>query len=133
MTTIAATAQTKADDIIGQWANEDGTADFEMYKAGAGYAAKIIWLSNPKNDKSGDKLDKNNPDKSLRTRPVMNMVILTGLTFSPEENNWINGRIYNPEKGVYADCKASLTAQNELKITASKYLTTITKKWNRYE
>lgn len=133
LTTIAAMPQTKANDITGKWINEEGTAHFEIYKTTDGYSAKIIWLQNPKTDKDEAKIDKNNPDKSLRTRPVMNMAIITGLTYSSEKNCWISGTIYSPEKGIYADCKVSVSAENELKITASKHLLTTTKKWKRYE
>ena len=133
LTTIAAMPQTKSNDITGKWINEEGTAHFEIYQTGDYYSAKIIWLSNPQNDKGEAKIDKNNPDKSLRTRPVLNMTILTGLTFSPEKSCWVNGTIYSPEKGMYADCKVSMSAVNELKITASKHLFTSTKNWKRYE
>lgn len=125
--------QAKGDDILGKWINEDDNARFEIYKTTPNtYAAKIIWLAEPKNDKGLDKVDKNNPDKNLRTRPIIGLIIFSEISFYYKNHSWVT-KMYNPEKGIVAEGKITMPSVNELNISASKYLITITKKWKRYE
>jgi uncharacterized protein (DUF2147 family) len=126
-------AQKNPDDLLGKWVNEDATARFEFFKTGNTYNAKIIWLANPKNENGGLKLDKNNPDKKLRNRPIVGLVILTGLQFSANNYIWNNGKLYSPEKGETVNCKIKLNNKNEIALTVSKSIFTVTKKWKRYE
>ena len=126
-------AQTKANDIIGKWVDSDGKSRFEIFSTGNSYNAKIIWLENPKNVNGGEMMDKNNPEKSLRNRKILGLIIMTGLIFSVEYNTWVDGKIYSPIRGLTANCKLSLVSKNELVIKASKYMITNEKRWKRYE
>ncbi len=130
---LSISAQNNPDELIGKWVNEDATARFEFFKTGNTYSAKIIWLANPKNENGEQKLDKNNPDKKLRNRPIVGLVMLTGLQFSANETMWIGGKIYGPEKGETVACKIKLSNKNELALTASKSIFSFTKKWKRYD
>jgi uncharacterized protein (DUF2147 family) len=128
---LSVSAQNKPDDLLGKWINEDATARFEFFKTGNTYNAKIIWLANPKNENGGLKLDKNNPDKKLRNRPILGLVMLTGLQFSANNSMWNTGKIYNPEQGEILACKIKLNNKNELALTVSKNIFSLTKKWKR--
>ena len=130
---LSISAQKNPDDLLGKWVNEDATARFEFYKIGNTYNAKIIWLANPKNENGELKLDKNNPDKKLRNRPIVGLVILTGLQFSANNHIWNNGKLFSPEKGETVNCKIKLNNKNELALTVSKSIFSVTKKWKRYE
>ena len=44
---IAAISTASAQDVIGKWKLEDGTAIVEVYQDGDVYNGKIVWLSNP--------------------------------------------------------------------------------------
>jgi uncharacterized protein (DUF2147 family) len=132
-TSYIVSAQNNPDDLSGKWVNEDANARFEFFKTGNTYNAKIIWLANPKNDNGEQKVDKNNPDKKLRNRPIVGLVILTGLQFSTNNSMWIGGEIYSPEKGETVACKIKLANRNELALTASKSIFSSTKKWKRYD
>jgi uncharacterized protein (DUF2147 family) len=130
---LSISAQNKHDDLLGKWINEDATARFEFFKTGNTYNAKIIWLANPKNEYGGLKLDKNNPDKKLRNRPILGLVMLTGLKFSANNSMWNTGKIYNPETGETLVCKITLYNKNELALTVYKNIFSVTKKWKRYD
>jgi len=130
---LSISAQNHPDDLIGKWVNEDASARFEFFKTGNTYNAKIIWLAKPQNENGEQKLDKNNPDKKLRNRPIIELVILTGLQFSANNTMWNDGKIYSPEKGETLACKIRLTNKNELALTVSKSIFSLTKKWKRYD
>jgi uncharacterized protein (DUF2147 family) len=130
---LSISAQNHPDDLIGKWVNEDASARFEFFKTGNTYNAKIIWLAKPQNENGGQKLDKNNPDKKLRNRPIIELVMLTGLQFSANNTMWNDGKIYSPEKGETLACKIRLTNKNELALTVSKSIFSVTKKWKRYD
>jgi uncharacterized protein (DUF2147 family) len=133
MLSISISAQNHPDDLLGKWVNEEAIARFEFFKIGNTYNAKIIWLAKPQNENGGQKLDNNNPDKNLRNRPILGMVILTGLQFSVNDLMWIRGKIYSPEKGETVDCKIRLNNKNEIALIASKGIFSSTKKWQRYD
>jgi|1048.fasta_scaffold01593_6 uncharacterized protein (DUF2147 family) len=130
---LSISAQNHPDDLIGKWVNEDASARFEFFKTGNTYNAKIIWLAKPQNENGEQKLDKNNPDKKLRNRPIIELVMLTGLQFSANNTMWNDGKIYSPEKGETLACKIRLTNKNELALTVSKSIFSLTKKWKRYD
>ena len=57
-----------AQDVIGKWKLEDGTAIVEVYKSGDVYNGKIVWLSEPTEEDGTPAKDSNNPDPKLRSR-----------------------------------------------------------------
>ena len=60
------------------------------------------------------KVDRENPDPSLRARPIQNLVILWGFKYSGD-NVWEDGRIYDPKEGKTYKCKMTLDG-DRLKI-----------------
>ena len=133
MLSLCISAQNHSDDLLGKWVNEDAIARFEFFKTGNTYNAKIIWLAKPKNENGELKLDKNNSDKKLRNRPILGVVLLTGLQFSSNNSIWNDGKIYTPERGETLACKIKLNNKNELVLTVSKSIFSSTKKWKRYD
>ena len=122
-------AQGVGDKILGRWVNDDRSAQFDVYKTGDTYSASIIWLAQP-NDKHGNpKTDKNNPDEKLRQRPVMGMVIFSGLKFG--NGKWGGTEVYSPEKGMKAKLNIEMAGDNHLVVIASKGIFTNTKNWTR--
>ena len=67
---LTASAKTNPDDIVGTWLNSSGEGQIQIYKEGDKYFGKIIWLKEPNGPKGNPKLDANNPDKSLQSKPV---------------------------------------------------------------
>jgi uncharacterized protein (DUF2147 family) len=93
-----------ADDILGTWLNEDKDAHVNIYKENNKYYGKIVWLKNPIDEETGKpKLDDENEDESLRTRPVMGLLLLRDFEFDGDDE-WEDGRIYDPKNGKDYKC-----------------------------
>ena len=111
-------SQNNSDAIIGQWMTTDNKIEVEIYKRGDEYKGRIIWLddSNDKSRPMNTRTDKNNPNPALRTRKLIGLVVMTGLTYNVEQNDWHGGQIYDPESGKQFSAKAYLTGNDYLKI-----------------
>ena len=94
--------EVKSDDILGVWLNEDKDAHVDIYKEGDVYFGKIIWLDEPNEENGEPKLDDENEDESLRTRPVMGLLLLRDFVF--DEDEWEDGRVYDPKNGKDYKC-----------------------------
>lgn len=106
----------KADDIVGVWYNGEKTSKIQVYRTTSGsYAGKIIWLKEPNDDKGVAKVDHKNPDAKLRSRALMDLVILSGLRFDGKKE-WEGGKIYDPKSGKTYSCKGELENANTLKM-----------------
>ncbi len=102
----------KGDDIIGKWLNPSGADQIWIYKVGDKYFGKLGWIKVPDED-GKPKMDKNNPDPALRTRPDLNLELLKDFTF--DGKTWEDGTIYDPKSGKTYSCKMTLI-DNTLKI-----------------
>jgi uncharacterized protein (DUF2147 family) len=118
--TAAAFAQ-DADDIIGLWITAGGDSYIEIYKKGKLYFGRIAALKKPNYEPrevdgmSGQpRIDRNNPDASLRDRPLIGLELMTNFLF--EDGIWRNGRIYNPRNGKTYRSRLKLTKSGELKV-----------------
>lgn len=107
-------AQVKVDDIVGIWLTAGKEpAKIQIYKSAGKYYGKIVWLKNA-TEKGKPKVDTNNPDKNKQNQPIIGLIILTGLKFDNDE--WVDGTIYDPESGKTYDCSLTLRDKNILKV-----------------
>ena len=105
LSTPAAARPAGADSILGRWLVEKKNAIVDIFKVGDKFDGKIVWLSEPKYpDTHKPKVDKNNPDAKLRTRPIIGMHMLTNFEYHGD-NVWEAGQIYDPESGKTYKCK----------------------------
>ncbi len=107
--------------ILGIW-NIPGNTKVEIFMCDKSYCGKIVELKNPNypaDDKRGmagqTKVDRNNPDPDLRTRPLLRLQMLEGFTYSGG-NVWKGGKIYDPNNGKLYKCKITLTDPNRLEV-----------------
>lgn len=86
-------------DVLGRWATPGVSAVVELTHCGdaATLCGTIRWLWDAVDDKGRPRLDANNTDPSLRTRPIVGLSILSGL--KPRGDGGWSGQIYNPEDG----------------------------------
>lgn len=92
-------ATPEADAILGDWLTENGRARVRIQKTKSGkYVGTIVWLKEPLNEQGQPKVDKNNPDESKRTRPILNLRNVNAIVYEGE-NTWGGGTIYDPESG----------------------------------
>ncbi|MBN1198011.1 MAG: DUF2147 domain-containing protein [Bacteroidales bacterium] len=112
-------AQTyKADDIVGTWLNEEGTAQVSVFKVGSQYYGKIVWLKTPNDSVTGlPRTDKENPDPALQLKPLLGLVNLKGFVFDGDDE-WKDGTIYDPKNGKTYSCfmKFETESKGKLKI-----------------
>ena len=108
---------TPADLIIGKWLNEDKDAHVQIYKENGKYYGKIVWLNEPNEPATGlPKLDDENEDESLRSQPVMGMVLLKDFIYDDDDIEWDDGTIYDPKNGSTYDCYMNFDENGILKI-----------------
>ena len=106
--------EVKADDVLGVWLNEDKDAHVEIYKDGDKYFGKIVWLKTPIREETGKpKLDKENEDESLRTRPVMGLLLLNDFEFDGDDE-WEDGTIYDPKNGKTYKCYMEFNDEDDM-------------------
>lgn len=108
-------SQTKADDIVGYWLTKGkNPARIQIYKTGNRYNGKIVWLKEP-TENGQPKVDKKNPDAGKRNQPIVGAVILSGFQFDGDDE-WEDGKIYDPESGKTYSCYLSFKDKNTLKV-----------------
>lgn len=100
-------ASAQKDPIERTWFNGHKSGKIQIYKARDGkFYGKIVWLAEPDRD-GKPKLDVNNTDAKLRTRPVMGLLILKGFK-KAGTGAYEDGTIYDPKNGKTYSCKMTL-------------------------
>ncbi len=112
-----------AQDIKGKWLTEAGDAQVEIYESNGKMNGKIVWL-----EKGPDTKDVHNKDEKLRSRKLMGVNILSGLT--KKEDKWEGGRIYNPKNGKNYKCAIWLDG-DKLKVRGYIGFLYETQTWKR--
>jgi len=133
------------DEILGLWATdpegEGGQAHIEIYAVGDTYAGKIVWLEEPvypEGDPDGEagepKVDTNNPDPALQSRPIMGLELMMGFVFDGK-GTWKKGTIYDPDNGKTYKCKVKIADDGVLKVRGYIGVSMIgrTSEWTRVE
>ena len=104
-------AKAQSDKIEGSWYNDDKTAKVLIFKASNGkFNGKIAWLKEPL-EKGKPKVDENNPEQKLRSRPILGLQILSGFD-KDGDNKYVNGTIYDPKNGKTYSCKMNYKGKN---------------------
>jgi uncharacterized protein (DUF2147 family) len=85
------------DDILGIWSNGTEKGHIQIFKQNGKYYGKLIWLMQPNDERGLPKVDKNNPDAALRSKPLMGLIMLRD--FKYDDGEWKGGKIYNPHDG----------------------------------
>lgn len=109
-------AEKANDRITGIWFNGDRNSKIEIYQTKDGsFEGKIIWLKEANDTAGKPKTDTRNPDAKLAKRPLLEMVVLSGLV-SDGNTKYKNGKIYDPKTGKTYSAKAELTNNNTLAL-----------------
>ena len=115
ITIVISTAfATPSDDVLGIWLNSSGKGKIQVYKENGKYYGKIVWLREPLNEKGQPKMDSNNPNANLKSKPLVGAIILRDFEFVDGE--WTNGRIYDPENGKDYKCYMRFKDANTLNV-----------------
>ena len=110
------TQDPKGDRFIGVWEPSNGRSRIKIEKIGAKYFGKIVWLKEPIDPNTNkNKVDKNNPDTSMRNVPLKGYRILKDFVYQGK-NEWSEGTIYDPENGSTYNCVINMKNDNVLDI-----------------
>jgi uncharacterized protein (DUF2147 family) len=109
-----ATAEAKG--IFGLWLTENGRAAVEILPcAGTSACGRIVWLKEPNDETGKAKLDKNNEDTALRSRPLCGLEMIGNFKRLSDEE-WEEGFIYNAEDGDTYNSKMKLQGEDKLSV-----------------
>lgn len=115
LTLATVRAADQPDAVLGVWKNGEGTGMVQIYKKGDKYFGKVVWLKVPNNPDGTPRTDANNPDESLRNRPLKGLENLRDFVFKGN-NKWEDGRIYDPKNGSDYACEMKLIDENTLEV-----------------
>lgn len=107
-----------ASSPVGVWATPgpDG-AWIRIDDCGGKLCGTIVKLDEPINEEGKEKRDENNPDPALRNRPVVGIVLFSGLSRdAPDGQSWSGGGIYDPKAGKIYSCKMTLDDPDTLAV-----------------
>lgn len=126
------------DKILGQWVTKDGKARVEITCKGETYEGTIVWLKEPNypddDEEAGKpKHDRNNPEPSLRDRPIVGLCILSGFKYAGN-GTWTGGSVYDPESGNTYQGKIRLDGSDRLMLRGFVGISLLgrTEVWERY-
>lgn len=103
------------DDILGVWTNSDKIVKVKIEKIGSHYFGKLVWLEKPNEPDGTPKLDKLNPDPSLRKVPFIGLRIMKDMKYRGN-GVWGGGSLYDPEKGKSYGCKITMVSKDAANI-----------------
>jgi uncharacterized protein (DUF2147 family) len=104
------------EQVCGKWESSEKNLIVQVYKEDNKFRAKIIWY----NDTDGKPMDywtdRHNPDPALRSRKILGLSVLTGLTYNPHTNSWEDGLIYDSKHGREWNASAYIDKDGTLKV-----------------
>ncbi|MBC7653657.1 MAG: DUF2147 domain-containing protein [Oligoflexus sp.] len=103
-----------ADAVVGKWINGDNNAHIQIFKSGNSYDGKLIYLKDPKDENGKAKVDANNPNSNLKTRPILGLQLLNN--FNYDDGTWEDGTIYDPKTGKTYSCKITMNGKDKLNV-----------------
>lgn len=87
-------------EYLGKWLSPSKKGVVETFVQGNKLFGKLIWVQT-------ERKDIYNKDKNLRNREVKGLLLFSN--FSWEDNQWVDGKIYDPEGGSTYSCKMWLS------------------------
>jgi len=110
---LSASAFSQTDNVSGFWLTAEGDSQIQIVKNSKDtFSGKIVWLA-----KDLDALDDQNPNRELQNRKILGLQLLNNFRYNTEDNEWIDGTIYDPNNGETYDCYMWFgNNKNELKI-----------------
>ena len=102
------------EDVFGLWLTENQKAIVEVAPCGQMACGRIVWLAEPNRPDGSAKVDQNNPDPALQSRPVCGLPLIGN--FQRGGDSWDDGFIYNPEDGETYTSTMHVTTDGNLYV-----------------
>ena len=112
---ITIICQAQSNDILGVWLEEKKESKIEVYKKNNSFFGKIIWLKEPLDEDGNIKLDKKNPNNSMRENPINGLVIMKDLKYK-KKGEWSDGEIYDARSGKTYSLEVYMKNVNKLDL-----------------
>ena len=109
---LAAPAAAQTTDPTGLWQTPTNGGQVRIARCGQALCGTLVTSNNIRANPG--LLDAKNSDRSLRTRTIRNVQLLSGFTGGPTE--WRGGSVYNPEDGRTYRGTITLTNANTLNL-----------------
>lgn len=107
-----------ADRICGRWISSSKNLIVQIYKTGNSYRGKMVWFKSDDQSKTMEEwTDKHNPNPALRTRKILGIDVISGVTYDTNSETWENGQIYDAQTGHFWSAAARLDKDGVLKVT----------------
>ena len=103
-----------AGDPTGLWQASSGKVTIKLDPCGQYLCGTIVGLDKPTNKNGKPKRDKNNPDPTLRKRPLVGLVVIDNMR-ATGDNSW-SGNIYNADDGNTYSSKMKLQGGNMMVV-----------------
>ncbi len=117
---FATFAQTPADKILGVYRVVSDVSKevvkVKITKLGTTYQAQIIWMEKPLDEKGQPKRDILNPNPALRSVAGDKIVLAWGLKYDSDDNEWSDGKIYDPDSGKTYKAVFKFDSPTNLKV-----------------
>ena len=107
---LAATGIAQAAEPLGEWRDEDSNATIRIVDCNSRIWGIIA------SEKTPGTIDKNNPDKTKRTRATLGMPILLNMKKDADEKDRWEGEIYDPIRGKIFSSSIQVKSANALRV-----------------
>lgn len=111
---------------VGTWLFQNNRFAIDIAPCGDRLCGKISWLRSPCDAAGSPRVDAENADPALRSRPILGLTVLSGLRRT-DDHTWDDGAIYNPEDGGHYDATLSVNGDGTLRIRAFEGISLIGK------
>lgn len=95
-------------DPSGTWLTQSGDTKVRIAPCAAAFCGTIVWQKTPTNDV-------NNPDPAKRSRPLVGVQLMSGLTGTGADR--YAGKLYNPEDGKTYTGKITMQGPATMKLS----------------
>lgn len=122
-----------AANAIGTWYTADNDSQVRIVNCNGALCGSIVWLKVPNDPATGrPKTDKNNPDPSKQSKPLLGVQIVLGMKPGSTPDQW-NGDVYNSQDGKTYSGSFTMVGANaaELKGCVLGGLICKTQTWTR--
>lgn len=128
-------AQDAADAIVGTYSSSQDGYEFKARitrKQDGTYITRVIWVKDAVDPATGEKRkDNKNPNKALRNTPCDRIVLMDGLRYNVEKNQWGETKIYDPLRGIRAHVVLRFLPDGRLAVKGSLLGISETVYWNK--
>lgn len=105
-----------ADQAVGTWRLSDGRVTVRIKPCGSNLCGFVVGLAEPLDKQGRPKVDHENPNPALRSRPVMGLQVLSNLRGNGD-GNW-SGTIYNADDGGTYSARLRLRDAGRMQLKA---------------